>query len=69
MQIESVVGKRYAFVSVDNFSGYTLVDFIKEKSNRFGVSKKLCVQLKDEKDRNIGKLEVIMKKNLKMPIL
>lgn len=33
IQVEGLGGKRYAFVCVDNFSRYTWVKFIREKSN------------------------------------
>ena len=32
MQVESIGGKRYVFAYVDDFSKFTWVDFIKEKS-------------------------------------
>jgi len=31
MQVESIGGKRYAFVVVDDFSMFTWVNFIREK--------------------------------------
>ena len=56
MQVESTSGKRYVFLCVDDFSIFTLVDFIKEKSDTFSVFKKLCTKSKNEKHSNIGKI-------------
>ena len=56
MQVESIASKRYVFVCVDDFSRFTWVDFLKEKSETFDVFKKLCKKLKNEKDVNIGKI-------------
>ncbi|PNX74252.1 retrotransposon-related protein [Trifolium pratense] len=50
MQVESLCGKRYAYVVVDDFSIYTWVNFIREKSETFDVFKDLCIQLQREKD-------------------
>ena len=44
---------------MDDFSRYTWVDFLKEKSNTFDAFKKLCVKLKNEKDCMIGKIMII----------
>lgn len=35
MQIESLGGKRYAFVVIDDFYGYTWMKFLKEESDNF----------------------------------
>ena len=56
MQFESIGGKRYVFVCVDDFSRFTWVDFIKEKLETFDVFKRLCKKLKNEKDINISKI-------------
>ncbi|MCI32602.1 copia protein, partial [Trifolium medium] len=40
---------RYAFVVVDDFSRFTWVNFIREKSDTFDVLKELCKQLQREK--------------------
>jgi len=50
MQVESLGGKRYAYVVVDDFSRYTWINFLKEKSDTFDIFKDLCVQLQREKD-------------------
>ena len=38
MQVESIGGKRYSFVVVDDFSRFTWVNFIREKSYTFYIS-------------------------------
>jgi hypothetical protein len=43
MQVENIGGKRYAYVVVDDFSRYTWVKFIREKSETFDVFKDLCI--------------------------
>ncbi|KAK2449666.1 hypothetical protein QL285_008838 [Trifolium repens] len=42
MQVESLNGKRYVLVCVDDYSRYTWVRFIREKSDAFDVFKELC---------------------------
>ena len=56
MQVESTGGRRYIFVCVDDFSRYTWVKFLKEKSDTFNVFEKLCLRLKNEKSINIEKI-------------
>ena len=56
MQVESIVGKRYVFVCVDDFFRFNWIDFLKEKLETFNVFKKLCKKLKNEKDVNIEKI-------------
>jgi len=65
MQVESIGGKRYVLVVVDDFSRFTWVNFIREKSDTFGVFKS-CVHNCKEK-RGVALLEsgVIMELNLK----
>jgi len=53
MQVESIGGKRYVFVVVDDFSRFTWVNFIREKLDTFHVFKDLCTQLLREKDSAI----------------
>ncbi|CAJ2635655.1 unnamed protein product [Trifolium pratense] len=50
MQTESLGGKRYAYVVVDDFSRYTWINFIRKKSETFDVFKDLCIQLQREKN-------------------
>ena len=56
MQVESIAGKRYVFVCVDDFFRFTWIDFLKEKSETFDIFKKLCKRLKNEKGGNIEKI-------------
>ena len=56
MQVESIAGKRYIFVCVDDFSRFTWVSFIREKSDTFDSFKDLCLKLKNEKNSNIGRI-------------
>jgi len=56
MQIESIGGKRYVLVVVDDFSRFTWVNFIRETSDTFDVFQDLCTQLQREKDRGIVRI-------------
>jgi len=49
MQVEFLGGKSEVFVCVDDFSRYTRVCFIREKSDTFEVFKDLCERLQREK--------------------
>ena len=50
MQVESLGGKRYAYVVVDDFSRFTWINFIREKSDVFDVFKELCKRIQREKE-------------------
>ncbi|KAK2404703.1 gag-protease polyprotein [Trifolium repens] len=56
MQVESLGGKRYAFVVVDDYSRYTWVNFVREKSDISSVFKELCIQLQREKGSNVVRI-------------
>ena len=56
MQVESLGGKRCAYVVVDDFSRFTWVNFIKEKSDFFEVFNELCQKLQREKDCGIVRI-------------
>ena len=56
MQVESLGGKRYAYVVVDDFSRFTWVNFIKEKSDVFEVFKELFQKLQREKECGIVRI-------------
>ena len=56
MQVESIGGKRYVLVVVDDFSRFTWVNFIWEKSDSFDVFKDLCTQLQIEKNYGIVRI-------------
>lgn len=49
IQVESIGGKIYVFVYVDDYSRFSWVMFIREKSNTFEVFKDLCQLLQREK--------------------
>ncbi|CAJ2652046.1 unnamed protein product [Trifolium pratense] len=56
MQVESLGGKRYAFVMVDDFSRFTWIEFLKDKSESFDAFKELCLQLQREKNSAIVRI-------------
>src|ERR1044072_6812268 len=56
MQVESLGGKRYEFVCVDDFSRFTWINFIREKSDTFDVFKDLCLKVQKEKGYGIIKI-------------
>ncbi|XP_062076044.1 uncharacterized protein LOC133780190 [Humulus lupulus] len=56
MQNESLSGKRFVMVLVDDYSRYTWVDFLKEKSDTFGLFSALVPRLQNEKESKIGKV-------------
>src|ERR1044072_5238622 len=49
MQVESLGGKKYVFVCVDDFSRYAWINFIREKSDTFDVFRDLCMKVQKEK--------------------
>ena len=51
--MESLGGKRYAYIVVNDFSRYTWVNFIREKSDGFDVLKVLCQRLQREKESQV----------------
>lgn len=53
MQIESLGEKKYAFVCVDDYSRYTWIKFLREKSTTNKVCKTLCLHLQYEQEKNI----------------
>lgn len=54
--VEGMGGKRYYLVMVYDYSRYTWVYFIREKSNTFEHFKKICNQIKNEKGYSITKV-------------
>ena len=52
-QIESIGGKNYIFVSIDDFSQFTWVNFIQEKSDTFFVFRALYLKVHIEKGSKI----------------
>ena len=53
MQVESLGGKKYAYVVVDDYSRYTWVNFIKDKKEVFDVFKDLFQRIQKEKDNYV----------------
>ena len=69
MQVESVTGKKYVFACVDDYSRYTWVGFIREKSDTFVVFEAFCNHAQREKSESIEKLlesKVTMERNLRI---
>ncbi|KAG9453481.1 hypothetical protein H6P81_006385 [Aristolochia fimbriata] len=56
VQTESIAGKWYVLVCVDNFSRFTWVEFIREKSDTYKVFASLCKRLMTEKNVVIGRI-------------
>ena len=56
MQVENLGGKRHAYVVVDDYSRFTWVKFIKEKSEVFEVFKELCQQVQREKNCGVVRI-------------
>lgn len=50
IQVESLGGKRYVFVCVNDISRFTWVRFIKEMSETFKVCRTLCLWVKSEQE-------------------
>ncbi|ERM93380.1 hypothetical protein AMTR_s05704p00000690, partial [Amborella trichopoda] len=55
MQNESISGKRYVMVLVDDYSRFTWVEFLRDKSDTFGSFSALILRLQTEKDSKVGK--------------
>ena len=56
MQVESITSKRYIFICVDDFSRFTWVCFVREKSYTVDSFGNLCIKLKNEKNCNIDRI-------------
>ena len=56
MQNESLSGKRYVMVLVDDYSRFTWVEFLREKSETFGIFSALILRLQNEKETKVGKV-------------
>ena len=52
-QIESIGGKKFIFVSVDDFSRFTWVNFIQEKSDTFSMFRALYLKVQVENGTKI----------------
>ena len=56
MQVESIAGKQDILVCVDDFSRFTWIDFLREKSDTFDNFRNLCVKLQNDENSNIDKI-------------
>ena len=56
IRTESLGGKRYIMVIVDDFSRYTWVEFLREKSEACEKMEVLCKRLQNEKGVSIVKI-------------
>jgi len=56
MQVANIGGKKYVLVVVDDFSRFTWVKFIREKSDTFDAFRDLCTHLQREKDIGIVRI-------------
>ena len=53
---ESLGGKRYIMIMVDDFTRYTWVILLQSKSNTFKHIKALCTKLQNEKNLKIDRI-------------
>ena len=53
--MESLGGKRYVFVCVDDYSRFSWISFLKEKSDTYNDFKILFVKLMSENNRQLKK--------------
>ncbi|KAG9458354.1 hypothetical protein H6P81_002862 [Aristolochia fimbriata] len=56
VQTESIAGKKYVMVCVDDFTRFTWVEFLREKSEAFKLFVNMCKQLMTEKGVTIGRV-------------
>ena len=56
MQVESLCGRRYILVVVDDYLTCTWVEFLREKSDAFDAFHTLSLRLQREKDNTSGKI-------------
>ena len=54
---ESLGGKRYIMIMVDDFTRYTWVILLQSKSNTFKHIKALCTKLQNEKNLKIDRIQ------------
>ena len=53
---ESLGGKRYILVLVDDYSRYTWLDFMREKSETCELVKRICQRVQNEKGYSITQI-------------
>ncbi|KAG9460048.1 hypothetical protein H6P81_004556 [Aristolochia fimbriata] len=56
VQTESIARKKYVMVCIDDFTRFTWVEFLREKSEAFKLFVNLCRQLMTEKGVTIGRI-------------
>ncbi|GAA0162916.1 hypothetical protein LIER_18907 [Lithospermum erythrorhizon] len=56
MQVESIENKKYVSVCIDDFSRYTWVKFLREKSDTVKLVKKLILQVQNEKEQYVVRI-------------
>ena len=66
---ESMGGKRYVMVVVDNFSRYSWVELLREKSEACDKMERLSKKFQNEKEFPIVKIKSDHGKELRMPSL
>jgi Integrase core domain. len=54
---ESLGGKRYTLVMVDDFSRFSFVRFLREKSDSFEMIVTLCKKIQNEKECTIVRVK------------
>ena len=65
MQVESPSGRRYILVVVHDYSRYTWVEFLREKSDAFDAFHTLSLRLQGEKENTSGKIMKIRSDHVK----
>ena len=63
IRTESLGGKRYFMVMVDDFSRYTWVSFFREKFEAFDEFKNLCITLQTKKELTIKRIHIDKNQN------
>lgn len=58
MEIESIGGKRYSMVVVDDYSRYTWIEFLKDKSKSFSFFKILYKKFKTAFNLKVSRIRL-----------
>ena len=53
---ESIGGKRYIFLTVDDFTRFSWVNFLREKSDTFDAFQALVLKIQNEQGVSIGRI-------------
>ena len=59
IQVENIIGKMYVYVCVDDFSKFTLTNFLRAKLEAFEASKELWLGLSKEQHNRLLKITKI----------